>query len=84
MTCARPWSVCAQLVKNLDKSKTEKSQKEAIKTFFVDAGFQHLSANGDFKLGNAVSNTTLRQPRAPQNENGQQIQWPDLYDINVE
>ena len=74
-----------QLNAELQSNKTEKHHKDVLKRFFVAAGFVNLeklneqrvstAAVGHFTRTDASMATTLTEDY---------IQWPDLYDVNIE
>lgn len=75
-----------QLNAKLEGNKTEKQQKEAIKRFLAAFGFANLDVASDLKLSNAaaVSNAVGLPRGRGAVADADAIQWPDLYDINVE
>jgi hypothetical protein len=72
---------------SIESNKMEKHQKEAFKRFFVSLGFKTLEAHTDVALATGV--TPVRTSRLTKQSlngslaDGEEIQWPNLYDVNI-
>jgi hypothetical protein len=76
-----------QLDASLESNKTEKHQKEVFKRFFVSLGFNSLEAHTDVAPATGVTPvSTSRLAKQGMNclADGEEIQWPDLHDVNIE
>lgn len=76
-----------QLYAELEASKVEKSQKDALKRFLVSIGFANLSHSADLRLTGAAALSGIgigqRRAEAQAHAHGPEIEWPDVFDINV-
>ena len=86
--CQAATPPCLQLHTSLDSNKTEKHHKEAFRLFFAAAGFEHVNSGADLKLSSAavVSNASMREHGGTGGGVSERdaVQWPDLYDVNIE
>lgn len=74
-----------QLNAELQSNKAEKHHKDVLKRFFVAAGFVNLENLNEQRVSTAsVGHVPRTDSSMVATLTEDDIQWPDLYDVNID